>query len=175
MEEKTETVTIEQAAEEVRVAIIRLALMHLSYAKTIVKELGKQKGKEIIIKAITEYGARIGENTAKGERDLPKYGVHEEVYQNKEGEYIVKGCTLAKVFKEYDELELGALYCYVDPAKSMAYDPLQKVIHKTCEACGDDKCTLAVVSTTEKDREIFEKKDEDLKFLNPYLIKRFKE
>ena len=174
MSEKKKTIQIDEAIEEVEIAITRLALMHLSYAKILVKELGKEKGKSIIIKAITEYGARIGENTVKGERDLPKYGVHKEVFQNEKGEYIVKGCTLAKVFKKYDELELGALYCFVDPAKSMTFDPSQKVIHKTCEACGDDKCTLAVVSTSEKDREIFEKRDEDLNLLDPYLVKRLK-
>jgi len=169
--EESKTISIDEAALEVEIAIKRLALMHLSYAKVLVDKLGKKKGKELIIKAITEYGTRIGENTAKGARDLPKFGVHKEVFQNEKGEFIVRGCTLAKVFKEYDELELGSLYCYVDPAKSMAADPSQKIIHKTCEACGDDKCTLAIVGTTEKDREIFDKKDEDLKLLNPYLIR----
>ncbi|NHJ31770.1 MAG: hypothetical protein FK732_02800 [Asgard group archaeon] len=175
MADKTETVTLEQAAEEVEIAIKRLALMHLSYAKILVDEYGKEKGKELIIKAIIEYGARIGKNTTRGERDLPKFGVHKEVFQDESGEFIVKGCNLAKVFKEYDELELGALYCFVDPAKSMAADLSQKVIHKTCEACGDDKCTFAVVSTTEKDREIFDKRGEDLKLLDPYLVERLKE
>ena len=171
MSEESKTISIDEAALEVEIAIKRLALMHLSYAKVLIDEFGKKKGKELIIKAIAEYGTRIGENTTKGARDLPRFGVHKEVFQNDKGEYIVRGCTLAKVFKEYDELELGALYCYVDPAKSMAADPSQKIIHKTCEACGDDKCTLAIVRTTERDREIFDKKDEDLKHLNPYLIR----
>jgi hypothetical protein len=175
LSKKNETITIEKATEEVEIAIKRLAFMHLAYARTLVNEYGKEKGKKLIIKAITEYGIMIGEDTTKGGRDLPKYGVHEEVYLNEKGEYIVKGCTLAKVFKEYDELELGSLYCYVDPAKSMAADPSQKIIHKTCEACGDDKCTLTIVSTSEEDRRIFEKKAEDLKHLNPYLVERMNE
>ncbi|MHA1531391.1 MAG: L-2-amino-thiazoline-4-carboxylic acid hydrolase [Candidatus Heimdallarchaeota archaeon] len=172
MSEERKMISINEATEEVEVAIKRLALMHLSYAKILVKELGKEKGKEIIIKAITEYGVRIGENIAKGGRDLPRFGVHKEVFQNEQGEYIVKGCTLAKVFREYDELELGSLYCYVDPAKSMTTDPSQKIIHRTCEACGDEKCTLAIVPTLRLDREILEKRNEDLKLLNPYLITR---
>ncbi len=174
MKEENKTISIEKATEEVEVAIRRLALMHISYAKILIEDLGKEKGQELIIKAITEYGARIGASISKGGRDLPRFGVHKKVFQNEKVDFIVKGCTLAAVFKEYNELGLGALYCYVDPAKSMASDPSQKIIHKTCEACGDDKCTLAIVKTTEKDRKIFEKRDENLRLLNPYLIKRIK-
>ncbi len=174
MNDKSELIPLKIAIEEVEVAITRLALMHLSFSKVLIDELGESKGKELVIKSIVEYGCRIGELVKKGGRDLPKFGVHEDVFQNDKGEFIVKGCKLAKVFKQYDELELGSLYCFVDPAKSMASDESQKIIHKTCEACGDDKCTLVIVPTTETDREIFNKRTGELKELNPYLIKKFK-
>lgn len=173
MNQNEELISLKEAKEEVEVAMTRLALMHLSFSKILVDEFGKEKGRELILKAITEYGSRIGKIIKTGGRDLPKFGVHSgEVYQNEDGDYIVSGCILAKIFKQYDELDLGSLYCYVDPSKSMAADISEKLIHKTCEACGDDKCTLAVVPSNEEDRKNFNKRSKDLIFLNPYIAKK---
>ena len=52
----------------------------------------------------------------------------------------------------------------------MAVDENSKLIHKTCEACGDDKCTITIVKTTESDKENYSKRN-DLATINPYLIK----
>jgi hypothetical protein len=173
MNQKDELISLAEAAKEVEVAITRLALMHLSFSKILVDELGREKGKELIIKAISEYGSRIGEIIKEGGRDLPKFGVHSgEIFYDEDGDFGVTGCVLAKVFKQYDELELGSLYCYVDPTKSMAANIKEKAIHKTCEACGDDNCTFAIVPTTEKDKKIFKERGKDLIFLNPYIAKK---
>lgn len=173
MNQNEELISLKDAKEEVEVAMTRLALMHLSFSKILVDEFGKEKGKELILKAITEYGSKIGNIIKAGGRDLPKFGVHSgRFYQNEKGEFIVSGCILAKIFKQYDELELGSLYCYVDPSKSMAADISEKLIHKTCEVCGDDKCTLAVVPTTEEDRKYFNERSKDLILLNPYIAKK---
>ncbi|NHJ47647.1 MAG: hypothetical protein FK733_07660 [Asgard group archaeon] len=172
-DDNKEIITLAEAKEEMEVAMTRLALMHLSFSKILVDEFGKEKGRELILKAITEYGSRIGKIIKAGGRDLPKFGVHTgEVYQTEEGDYVVSGCVLAKVFKQYDELELGSLYCYVDPSKSMSADISEKLIHKTCEACGDDKCTLAIVPTSEEDKKHFNERSKDLIFLNPYIAKK---
>lgn len=168
-----ELISIEEAIKEVEVAMTRLALMHLSFSKILIEEFGKEKGKKIIVKAITEYGCRIAEKIAEGGKDLPTFGVHREVHQNKEGEFSVKGCILAKVFKQYDEQEYGSLYCYVDLAKSMATDETKKIIHKSCEACGDNKCILAFVPTTKEDRKSFKDRDKDLIKLDPYLANKY--
>ncbi|HUT79699.1 MAG TPA: L-2-amino-thiazoline-4-carboxylic acid hydrolase [Candidatus Bathyarchaeia archaeon] len=164
-----EVIPKNEVIKEVQVAMTRLALMHLAYAKTIVEEFGVEKGREVIIKAIMDYGRKVGERIKKGFADLPKYGVHEQFEKTLEDAYLVTGCSLAKIFKEYDELALGSLYCYVDPAKSMAMNPREKLIHKTCEACGDANCTLVVEPTTKEDRQHFEKMDAELKTINPYL------
>jgi len=165
MTEKEEFVPLKEAVHEVEVAIIRLALMHLSFSKTLVEEFGKEKGKELIIKSILEYGKRVGERIKQGLQDLPKYGVHGRYKEGK-----VYDCVLAKVFHEYGEEDLGCLYCYIDPAKTMAVDPKQKIIHKTCAPCGDDYCTFERVPTTEKERQDFINKDKDWKYVDPRIV-----
>ena len=58
MKGNDELISLKDAKEEVKVAITRLALMHLSFSKIIVEEFGKEKGKELILKAIVEYEGR---------------------------------------------------------------------------------------------------------------------
>jgi hypothetical protein len=99
----------------------------------------------LVIKSILEYGKRVRERAKRGLPDLPKYGVYGEWRDDK-----VYDCVLAKIFHEYGEEDLGCLYCYVDPAKSMAADPYHKLMHRDCAACGDDYCTFERVPTIEK-------------------------
>jgi len=155
------SVSIEEATREVEIAITRLALLHLSFSKILVNELGESKGKEIIIKSILEYGKRVGERIKRGLPDLPKYGIY--AYHDQEKFY---GCVLAKIFQEYGEEDLGCLYCYVDAAKSMQVDLDYKLIHKTCAACGDDNCTFERVSTTEKERKSFRHMEKDWRLVD---------
>jgi hypothetical protein len=159
-----ESVPKKEAIHEVEVAIARLALLHLSFSKTLVEEFGEEKGKEVIIKSIMEYGRRVGEGTKRGLQDLPKYGVYGKYEAGR-----VYDCVLARVFKEYGAEDLGCLYCYVDPAKSMATDPSQKFIHTTCAACGDDYCTFELASTSEKEREDFKNRSKDWKYVDPRI------
>ena len=171
MNNSNKYIKIEEAEEEIIVALERIALLHLAYVETLVKEFGNEKGKQIAIEAIFNYGDKIGKRVLKGKKDLPSIGVYkEEVKKNKFGDFIVRGCKLARVFKEYNQEELGALYCYVDSGKSMAIDKSKKVIHKTCEACGDEECTLSIIDTTEEEQENFKKRI-NLNDLDPYLLK----
>ena len=59
---------------------------------------------------------------------------------------------MAKVFKEYQREDLGQLYCLVDPAQLMAYNPAIKWVHRKNELKGDDCCELVVRETTERDQ-----------------------
>jgi hypothetical protein len=172
MNEKEKMVLLEEAKKEVGVAITRLALMHLSYSKTLIEELGDKRGEEIIIRSILEYGRRIAEIVKQGGQDLPSYGVYSgEAYQDDKGRYNVKGCNLAKIFQKNDELNLGRYYCYVDPAKSMASDLGKKLIHTSCEARGDGRCTLEFLTTTKEDRDSFSSNDINRwKYSDPYLV-----
>jgi len=165
MAEKERSVSVEEATHEVEIAITRLALLHLSFSKTLIEELGEKKGKDLAIKSILEYGKRVGERVKRGLPDLPKYGVHGEWKDEK-----LYDCVLAKTFLEYGEEDIGRLYCYVDPAKSMALDPENKVIHKDCATCGDDCCTFEQVPTTKKERTDFKSMGEDWRNVDPRLV-----
>lgn len=178
-------VPLEEAMAQVRTVGTRLALMHLAYARTIIAAHGMEKGRNLIIKAMMAYGKLVGERNKAGGQDLPWYGFHDmyaykdNTYQDTREEsaedfdydlYKVYGCILAKVFQEYDEPELGALYCYVDPAKSMAVDPGCKLIHTACEVCGDGFCAFDRVPTTEQERNDFKNQDPRWKRSDPILL-----
>jgi len=164
MSKKEELVSLKEATGQVEIAITRTALLHLAFSKTLVEEFGEEKGKELILKAIMEYGRRVGERTKRGLPDLPKYGVHGGFIDGR-----VHDCVFAKTFREYGELNLGCLYCYVDPAKSMAADPMVKYVHKDCAACGDEFCTFEKTATTEKERKDFLTKSRDWRSVDPRL------
>ncbi len=183
------TVPLDEAAAQVRLMAERLALMHLAYARTLIEELGDEKGKALILKAVMEYGRLVGERNRAGKQDLPYYGLHDGYrYQSKTGldvreiesemsggtdweAFKVYGCVLSKIFKDYGEPELGALYCFVDAAKSMAADPGHKLIHTACELCGDDHCAFDKLPTSEDERSLFQQKDTRWKDIDPLLVK----
>jgi hypothetical protein len=186
MAEKEDMIPIEEAAKYVEITSKRLGLLHLSFARTIVDEMGMEEGKKLILRAIKDYGTRIGESvrqdvieqgleptpenyTAARTPDLPAFGMHEKMERVMEGNQMIArayGCAMAKVWKEYDEEELGRLYCYVDPAKYMAYNPNFKLVHLKAEPDGDECCELTVKPTTEQEREDFLTKDKDWTYID---------
>ena len=181
--EKTvkETISLEEAKQAVELTARRIGLLHLSFARILVDELGEKKGKELIMQAIKDYGKRIGKEVREGvinlglepvpenygtgkSRDLPEFGMHEnrkEVEVGGEKRIRAYGCTMAKVWHECGENELGRLYCYVDPAKYMTFNPNFKLIHTKTLPGGDKYCELAVRPTTEQDRKDFIAQDTD--------------
>ena len=189
MEKKEKVVPLREAMEQVRVTGRRLALMHLAFSRILVEELGEEKGKKAIVRAMMEYGRMVGEKNKAGQQDLPFYGFHDKyTYGDKEfldtrekaniagkdfdfSRYRVHGCVLAETFLEHGEKELGCLYCYVDSAKSMAADPSKKLMHTACEVTGDQFCAFGLVPTTEKERKDFQDKNVDWKEVDPILIK----
>jgi hypothetical protein len=151
-------------ADEARQAVVdmtrRVGLLHICFARTLVDELGEEKGRELIEKAIWEYGTRIGhstrarvvalgleptvENFGKGS-DLSPLGFnHGAVVVDGEQRLLSLGCALADVWREYGEEELGGLYCLVDPAKMQAYDPDWTMVHTKKIPRGDECCEIAV-------------------------------
>jgi predicted hydrocarbon binding protein len=172
-----DVVTLEEAKEQVGIALTRAALLHLAFSRTLVEELGEQKGKELVMRAIMEYGRRVGERVKRGLLDLPKYGIFGTEMQGGSGDkwfenYRAYDCVFARTFKEYGELDLGYLYCYVDAAKTMTQDSTQKLIHRDCAACGDDFCTFEVMPTTEQERSDFSRRHSDWKHVDPRLAER---
>ncbi len=172
---KEKKITLDEAKQEVEITSRRIALLHLSYAKTLIRELGEEKGMELISKAIKDYGIRIGEKTKKEVLDkgleltpenfsygrslgTPKFGMNdkaETVEVDGESRSRVYGCVLGKLWKEYGEEKIGRLYCYVDPAKYMAYNPNYKLVHVKAVPEGHEYCEFVVRPTTVKERKDF--------------------
>jgi hypothetical protein len=110
------------------------------------------------------------ENFSKGKYfSVPSFGMHERHETVKvKGEPRVRAykCVLGEVWKEYGESKLGRLYCYVDPAKYMAYNPKYKLMHIKATPDGDDYCELTVRPTTEKERKDFSSKKKDWSYID---------
>jgi len=144
-----EMVPLSEAENEVKVTTQRLALLHLAYAKTLVDRVGWDEGKQLVLDSIKRYSELVAERTQQGHQSLPKYGF----WERREGKPPL--CELGKMMLEYGEPEMGAMYCLIDPGKTMAADPGEKMIHTMCMILGDDHCEFETVPTTERDREDF--------------------
>jgi hypothetical protein len=164
----------QQAEAEVALAVERLALLHLAYAETLFAELGEERGREVAVKAIRAYGHKIAANARQGAEarglpltpenydaggsNWPSLGTCDRVEQfevDGEQRTRVYGCGLAKASREQGQEALGRLYCLIDVAKMMAYNPAYKVIHLQAELDGDPYCELVTRETTEQEREDF--------------------
>ncbi len=167
---ETRMVPLEEAINEVRVSVQRLALLHLAFSKALMKEFGEEKGKQLILNAMKEYGISIADRTKKGMQSLPKYGFHQRHEEEK-----TYGCELALLCIDYGQEELGKLYCYVDPAKAMGADPNTKIIHTKCLLTGDKYCSFDEVPTTEKERNDFFSENKDWSHVDPLLVNEKKE
>ncbi len=175
----SETIALEEARRQVALASRRLGLLHLAFAEVLVDELGEEEGRKMVVRAIKEYGAKIGEAKRKQAleqgleltadtfgklSDLPSIGMHECIdHVEVDGEKRIRahGCVMGKVWHEYGQDELGRLYCLVDPASSMAFTPDLKLIHRKAVPDGDPVCELVLKPTTEEDRRDFQKKETD--------------
>ena len=177
-----ETVPLEEAEEQVRKACERLAMLHYAFAKTLVDELGEDRGRQVAMNAIKLYGKLIGEDVRKKvsaqgldnspenySGDLPLYGIHdrtEVVRSDGKERKRVHGCVMGKVWHELGADDLGRIYCYVDPCKYMAYNPAFKLIHHKAMPDGDECCEFTVEPTTEQDKKEFAARDSDLSKLD---------
>ncbi|MCK4513403.1 L-2-amino-thiazoline-4-carboxylic acid hydrolase, partial [bacterium] len=147
----------------------RVGLRHRCYARRLVRELGEERGRELIEQSIWDYGTEVGKatrrrveelgleptpaNMGRGS-DLSPIGFdHRRVNVNGEFRIQSLNCVLADVWREYGEEELGQLYCLVDPAKMQAYSPELTLVHTKRIPLGDECCELAVRSVAaEHDR-----------------------
>lgn len=160
MQEDKSLVPADEARRAVQDMSRRVALLHMCYARALVDELGEERGKELIRKAIWDYGTKVGERTrervqamgleptienfGKGS-DLSPLGFdHQRVVVDGEERGRAYGCTLAQVWQEYGEEALGSLYCLVDPAKVQAYDSDWTMVHTKKVPDGDECCELVI-------------------------------
>jgi hypothetical protein len=184
MVKNEDLIPLEQAKSEVALVCRRLGLLHMAFAQVLVDEFGDERGKQLVLKAIKEYGKKIGEKkreiairqglepnlenlTKFG--DLPRIGMHDhtdDVEVEGERRYRAHGCVMAKVWREYGKDDLGRIYCYVDPASTMAYTPEFKLVHTKAVPDGDEFCELALRPTTEKEREDFFAEENDWAYID---------
>jgi len=179
MMDEQELISLDEAKRQVALVCRRLGLLHLAFAEVLVAELGQEKGEKIIARAIKEYSRKIGEKKRDAAlnqeleliaesfsqvSDIPSIGMHERAEKVEvEGEkrHRLYGCVMSKVWQEYGKNRLGRIYCYVDPASSMAFNPQCKLVHTKALPDGDEFCELVMRPTTERDRQQFLSEDTD--------------
>jgi hypothetical protein len=180
-------VSLEEAKHEVELASRRIGMLHIAYAKSIIETLGKEEGEKVILDSIKKYGEMIGEQTKKTvleegleltpenfgiekARSLPKFGLNDKVVEDDQGRKVY-GCTMAKVWRELGEEELGQLYCFIDVAKYMYYNPDFKLAHKKAMPVHKtDYCLFSLEETTEQERKDFFG-NKDWRYLDKEMIK----
>jgi len=168
------SLSADEAAREIRLVSRRLGLLHLAFAEALVAELGEVEGRRLIVKAIENYGRKIGERKkaaarARGleptreafgqTRDLPGLGMHdgrEAVEVDGEPRTRAYGCAMAEVWKEYGREDLGRLYCLVDPVNAMTFNPAFKLVSVKALPEGDPHCELTLRPTSEEERRAFQ-------------------
>ncbi len=158
MVNKHEKAEKEEARRQVLSIVKRMALLHYSFAKTLVDTLGEKRGRKITRQAADFYGELVGRKVlektlAQGlqplrenyQEDLPSLGWNiEGVVVEGEPRARVHDCNLAQTWKELGEPALGRLYCYMDQAKYTAYNPDLECVHVKNILDGDPYCELAV-------------------------------
>ena len=158
-----EIITAAECTEQVRLAVRRIALLYYFFAETLTSELGEERGKELIQKAIQAYGEHSGRvmreeletlglpPTPENQRqvsDLPRFGWDTGSTIDAEGRQLptVTTCPLAVTWEELGPraASLGRLYCQVDQAKQQGYNPQDEFLHTSNVLDGDPFCTFLV-------------------------------
>ena len=165
MNSTEEKMSKQEALFQIQAALRRAALLYHCFSKTIVKEHGKEKGEELIRKAIDEYGAIIGGEARKKAQnkgfsltpenfasDLPDIARDvESVDIDGEERARVHHCPLAAEWLKWSDPQMARLYCYVDQAKMKETNPSYEYIHIKNILDGDRYCELAIRKIGEKE------------------------
>ncbi len=147
-----------ETRKDVKRALRRAALIYHHFAETLVKELGKDKGLELIGKAIDSYGHQVGAEARKKalkkglsltpdhfESDLPDMAWNlEEITVDGEKRVRVSHCPLAAEWLEWGDPKKARLYCFVDQAKMKGFNPDYEYVHIKNILDGDPYCELAI-------------------------------
>ena len=158
MTEEKENILKSDARQQVNLALRRAALLYHFFADTLISEFGDDEGRRLILKAIGAYGSHIGQAAESRARqqgldadpknfqdDLPMMAWDaEEVFVDNEKRTRIRHCPLAAVWKELGNPEHARLYCFVDQAKMMAFNPDYTYVHLKNVLDGDPFCELTV-------------------------------
>ena len=158
MDTKEEKISEEEALRQIQLALRRASLLYHYFAKTLVEELGEERGTDLIRKAIDAYGAHIGKDARhkadeKGlpptpenfENDLPMLAwKSEKVMVDGEERVRVHRCPLAKEWLDLGEGKAARHYCFVDQAKMRAFNSDYEYVHVKNLLDGDPYCELVI-------------------------------
>lgn len=158
MENDTEVIEKEETVRQIKLALRRTAMLYHAFCETLIEEFGRERGIELIKKAIKAYGTDVGlaaQETAKKkglkltpenfESDLPMLAWKaEEVIVDGEKRKRVHFCPVAKDLLETQDTETARLYCWVDQAKMHAFNPEYEFLHLKNLMDGDPYCELVV-------------------------------
>jgi len=158
MENDKEMITKEEAVRQIKLALRRTAMLYHAFGETLIEAFGKERGIELIQKAIKAYGTDVGlaaQETAKKkglkltpenfESDLPTLAWKaEEVVVDGEKRKRIHFCPVAKDLLETTDKETARLYCWVDQAKMHAFNPEYEFLHLKNLMDGDLYCDLVV-------------------------------
>ncbi|MHB0871146.1 MAG: L-2-amino-thiazoline-4-carboxylic acid hydrolase [Chloroflexota bacterium] len=162
---ESRTIPKGEALEQILVTVERLAMLHYHFAATLVAELGEDRGRELVARAIASYGREVGERhrrrvieagfepsceNFKAVSDLPTLAWSPEGMPvapvNGERRRV---CPMAKYWIEKGAEELGRLYCGVDQAKYVAFDPECECRHLKNVLDGDEQCQVVAKKRSE--------------------------
>lgn len=158
MENQNEMIPKEEALRQINLALRRTAMLYHAFGDTLIEELGRDRGIELIKKAVEVYGTDIGLAAKdKAERkqvaltpenfesDLPNMAWKtEEVEVDGEKRVRVHFCPIAKDLLDMGESERARLYCWVDQAKTKAFNPNYEFLHLKNVIDGDPYCEMVV-------------------------------
>jgi predicted ArsR family transcriptional regulator len=161
MENAEEMISKGEALNQIQRALRRTALLYHFFAKTMIDELGDERGTQLIRKAIDAYGTHIGRQAKRRaesrgfslrpenfESDLPDLAWKTEaVMVDGEERVRVHECPLAREWLEMGDAKRARLYCFVDQAKMQGFNPDYEYIHLKNVLDGDPYCELVIRPT----------------------------
>jgi hypothetical protein len=146
----------EQCVEDVQRMARRTALLYHYFVTVLVDRLGEEQAEALTREAIRRYGEHVGravrkrvaeaglsnapENFRKYD-DLPSVGWEGTTAETEDGPRSrVTYCPLAAVWQELGVERWGRLYCGVDQAKYLAFNPCAALVHTKNVLDGDAYC-----------------------------------
>ncbi len=158
MKNKEEIISKKEALSQIRLALRRTALLYHYFSETLMMELGEERGRDLIRKAVEAYGAHIGKDARRkaGERrvpltpenfenDLPTLAWKtEQVVVDGEKRTRVHHCPLAEEWLGLGAGKKARPYCFVDQSKMRAFNPDFEYVHVKNILDGDPYCELVV-------------------------------
>lgn len=148
--EKAESISKQECINNVRQACFHFANLYYHFAKVFTDELGKEKSKQLIVKAVKNFAVERGLNLRKRAAELGLDPIPDNFWKVTDIPVIAwespKGfyCSYGDVWRRRGDIgcEMGLLYCEVNDCTIFkTFNPEWKQIRFTKHLLwGDDHC-----------------------------------